>query len=52
MKPITLDTLKTRLRNNRSGSTGSEARLSTTTKAAISTTPSTASPMIVAERHG
>lgn len=44
--------VKVRIRNSRSGSTGSAARRSARTNAAVSTAPRAASPTTGAEAHG
>ena len=51
MKPIALETLKTRLRKSSSGKTGSAARLSAKTKATSRSTPPTISASIHGEVH-
>ncbi len=52
MKPMTEVSVKLRLRNRRSGRTGSAARLSTARNAPSSTTPSTPHPTICQEPQG
>ena len=52
MKPIALATVKTRLENRRSGSTGSGARRSMGMSSAVAITATTPRPMICHEPHG
>ena len=52
MKPIAADTVKTRLENRRSGSTGSGARRSIGMSSAVASTERAPRPMICHDPHG